>query len=69
MKELIEALNIFAKYTDAAYPFHCEHDVLYVPVVDYDEVSDEDKARLEELGFEENTESDQGFMSFRYGSC
>ena len=30
MKELIEALEIFAKYADTKYPFHCEHDTLYI---------------------------------------
>ena len=72
MKDLIEALQILSKYYNDAedkYPTHCEHDVLYVPTVDYDAVSSEDKARLSELGFKENTDFGQGFMSFRFGSC
>ncbi len=71
MKDLIEALTIFLKYTgeDPYAPTHCEHDVLCVPTVDYDKVSDEDKARLKELGFIENTEGGEGFMSYRFGSC
>ena len=53
MDELIEALTIFRKYmsdTDAKYPTSCEQDVLFVCGVDI-EVSEEDKARLEELSF------------------
>jgi hypothetical protein len=71
MKDLIEALTILAKYLpeDTYAPTHCEHDVLYVPAVDFNEVSDEDKKRLDELGFSENTEFGDGFMSFRFGSC
>jgi hypothetical protein len=70
MKDLIEAITIMMKYCgNDKYPTHCEHDVLYFPNVDYDEVSDEDKKRLEELGFVENTEFGSGFMSYRFGSC
>ena len=69
MEKLIEALTIMLKYGNPAFPTHCEHDVLYVPTIDYDAVSDEDKARLETLGFIYNSDGDQGFMSHRYGSC
>ncbi len=66
MNELIEALQIFAKYTETKYPTHCEHDVLHV-LVDPENVSDEDKNRLEELGFI-NDEEFECFASYRYGS-
>lgn len=65
MKDLIEALTIFSKYTDAAYPTHCEHDELWV-VVDPVLVSSEDRARLAELSF---LPIDDAFHSFRFGSC
>ena len=47
---LIEALQIFRKYGNVQFPTHCEHDYLHV-MVPYDSVSDEDKAKLDELGF------------------
>ncbi len=68
MKELIEALQIFLKYADETYPTHCEHDILYIlvnPVV----VSDEDKIKLEELGFIPSTDEIDCFISFKYGSA
>ena len=34
MKDLIEALQIFSKYTDTGWPTHCEHDVMYICGVD-----------------------------------
>jgi hypothetical protein len=67
MKDLIAALQIFAKYAPDEYaPTHCEHDVLYVTCVKYDDVSDEDKAALDKLGFHESEYN--GFQSYRYGS-
>lgn len=69
MNDLIAALQIFAKYSTDPYPTHCEHDVLYVPSVEYDAVTDDDKAELKQLGFIENTDGGEGFMSYRYGSC
>lgn len=52
MNDLIEALQIFAKYqTPTKWPTHCAHDVLYVVDVKEGTPSDEDRARLEELGF------------------
>jgi len=67
MKKLIEALNIFLKYMENVnYPTHCEHDVLHV-ACDPSLVSEEDKAKLDELGFFED-EYD-GISSYRYGSC
>lgn len=71
MKELIEALQIMAKYMDGdvSHPTCCSHDVLYVPTVDFDKVSEEDKRRLQDLGFRYNSDGDQGFMSHKFGSC
>lgn len=65
MKDLIEALQIFLKYGNPEYPTHCEHDKLTV-CIDPADVSEEDKARLEELGFHEDC---QDFYSYKYGSC
>ena len=67
MKDLIEALTIFAKYTDAAHPTCCEHDMLYV-LVDPAQVTAEDRTRLETLGFTAQ-ESDNNFYSYRFGSA
>lgn len=67
MNDLIEAFTIFAKYTNAAHPTHCEHDVLYV-IVDPENVSTEDRARLKALGFAAQ-ERDRNFQSTRFGSA
>jgi hypothetical protein len=64
---LIEAFTIFRKYGNPSSPTFCDHDVLYV-CADYHAVSDDDKARLEVLGFIRN-EADDGFMSFDFGSA
>ena len=67
MKQLIEALQIFLKYSKAEFPTGCEHDELYV-YVDPSLVSDEDKTKLEELGFYPNDYTDS-FISTKYGSA
>lgn len=67
MNRLIEALTIFAKYKDLGRPTHCEHDVLYIVGVTMEEVLEEDWGRLEELGFD--WDSQNGWHSFRYGSA
>lgn len=66
MKDLIEALTIFAKYGDPHNPTHCEHDTLHV-VIDPESVSVEDQKRLAELSFE--ADSYGGFSSYRFGSA
>lgn len=66
MKNLIEALQIFLKYSDSAYPTCCEHDVLYV-LVPHESVSDDDKKRLSELGFEPDRAGN--FRSYVFGSA
>lgn len=68
MKELIEALQILLKYGDKHHPTHCEHDELRVYAVAASSVSEEDKARLDELGFNVDEDNDC-FISYKYGSC
>ena len=66
MKDLIEALQIFLKYGNSKWPIACEHDMLYILDIDADDVSVEDKARLDELGFFVDGKNN-GFSSFRFG--
>ena len=70
MKDLIEALTILLKYAnDDKKPIHCEHDELYIGCdITLDMVSKEDLEKLDELGIFWS-ESDDSFMSFRFGSC
>ena len=68
MEKLIEALNIFLKYGNPDYPFNCSHDYLFVNI-DPELVSDEDKKRLDALGFFVDGDTGEGFGSFKYGSC
>lgn len=65
--EIIEALTILKNYGDPRFPFHCEHDTLYV-MVDPEKVPEDDLKRLEVLGFRP---SNLGgcFESSRYGSA
>jgi hypothetical protein len=44
----------------------CEHDELYI-MIDPAVVSEEDKTKLEELGF--SPYEDQTFLSYKYGSA
>ncbi len=71
MKSLIEALGIFAKYRDEERPTHCEHDALFVVGITKDEVSEEDQARLDTLGFfwGSGDGGEKCWMSFRFGSA
>lgn len=66
MNDLIAALQIFLKYGDPEYPTWCSHDALNICDIDPEKVSDEDKSKLEELGF---IVDGDGFMSFRFGSA
>lgn len=53
MDEIIEAFGIFKKYLPGdkcKYAIGCEHDIMYVYVPSED-VSQEDKNRLQQLGF------------------
>lgn len=67
MEDLIKALQIFLKYGNPYSPTHCEHDEMTVNIRPGD-VSDEDKAALDELGFFVDEDTDD-FKSFRFGSC
>lgn len=69
MDDLIEALKMFKEKGDTHYPFHCEHDTLYMNT-EYvaDQFSEEELKRLEELGFMWH-EGNRYFMSHRFGSC
>lgn len=58
---------------DLKWPTHCEHDILYInPEISPDTVSDDDKTKLNGLGFFHGGPDDVGeecFYSFRFGSC
>ena len=70
MSDLIAALTILLKYGDPYAPTHCEHDLLTICGINPADVSDEDKAELDRLGFHISTEfGDEAFASFRYGSA
>ncbi len=70
MEDLIEALNIFLKYTDTKYPTNCSHDELAIMDVNPNDVSMEDIIKLEELGFiVSDVDGDKYFMSFKFGSA
>jgi len=66
MKDLIDALQIFLKYTDAMHPTGCEHDVLYVYVSPGD-VDADDLKKLNTLGFKPDNNIDC-FVSTGFGS-
>ncbi len=51
MKKLSEALQIFLKYKDDPIPFKCICDILFVCNYPESEISLEDRAALNELGF------------------
>jgi len=70
MKDLIQALTILLKYANEdRCPTHCEHDVLYVGCgITLEMVSEEDLKTLDDLGFIWG-EEEEGFISFRFGSC
>ena len=68
MEKLIQALQIFLKYNNPTHPTHCEHDVLMVVGITEEEVSDEDKDKLDELGFFWNSEYDC-WASYKFGSA
>ena len=68
MSDLIKALQIFLKYGDPKYPTACTHDTLIIVGIEPAQVSEEDKAELEKLGFFVSSEF-EAFASFRYGSA
>jgi hypothetical protein len=70
MEKLIEALQILLKYGNPDYPTHCEHDILTICGIEPSDVSEEDIAKLDELGFFVGDEyGEESFHSFRYGSA
>ena len=69
MDDLIKALGILRKYLsnpNDRNPLNTSHDTLWIMDVDPDEVSPEDRAELERLGF---FVSEDAFCSFRFGSA
>lgn len=68
MSALIEALTIFLKYKDAGWPTNCSHDQLAIMAIGFDEVSVEDRMRLQELGFIWK-DDEEVWISFKYGSA
>ena len=68
MEDLIRALTIFLKYANERWPTHCEHDELWIMAVARADVSDEDHALLDVLGFHWD-ESDDSYTSTRFGSA
>lgn len=70
MKDLVEALTILLKYGDPYAPTHCEHDILTIVGIEPNQVSDEDKARLDGLGFHVGApHGEEAFYSYRFGSA
>jgi hypothetical protein len=69
MHNLIEALQIFAKYKDLEHPTHCEHDVLQIAGITKEEISAEDAARLDALGFLWSVHDGGSWISYRFGSA
>ena len=65
MKDLIEALQIFLKYSDAYYPTHCELGVLYI--VGVGAVSNPDAKRLGEIGFQRDAHANDWYSKNRFG--
>lgn len=68
MEQLIQALQIFLKYGNPNNPTHCEHDEMTICGISPEDVSDEDKKKLDELGFFVS-DSDNCFRSFKFGSA
>lgn len=69
MKDLIEALQIFAKYQIATRsPTICEHNTLIIVGVNYKDMKKEDIQWVEALGFEWD-EAEGYFCSYRFGAA
>ncbi len=68
MEDLIKALQIFLKYGNPENPTNCSQDELWVNI-DPELVSKEDTEELYKLGFFKNEEDEEGFSSYRFGSC
>jgi hypothetical protein len=68
MQDLIKALQIFAKYTDAYAPLHCSYDKLTICEVSIDDMHSDDIAAVQALGFDWD-EGEDCWYSFRFGSA
>lgn len=70
MNDLIKALQIFAKYANGDHhPTDCDYGEFAVCAgITIDMVSDEDIKALDELGFFW-VDSEEYFVSYRFGSC
>ena len=68
MDDLIKALTIFRKYGNPHYSTHCSHGRLTICGIDPEDVTVTDELELRELGFVVS-ESDEAFISFRFGSA
>ena len=68
MEDLIKALQIFLKYGNPYNPTHCVHDILLIHGINVEDVTEEDKAALEQFDFFVSSEYDC-FGSFRFGSA
>lgn len=64
--DLPQAIELLSKHKTGPYPFHCEHDELFV-MSNPAAYTAEELAELDALGFFVN--EDGGFSSFRYGSA
>ena len=68
MKNLIEALTIFAKYKDLPYPTNCSHDVFAIMGITRSEMSADDADAVVRLGFLWD-DTEECWISFKYGSA
>lgn len=68
MDDLIEALQILRKYGNPEYPTNCAHDELFVHI-EPEKVSEEDKKRLDTLGFTPSSDCYDSFSSYKFGSA
>ena len=71
MEDLIKALMILNKYVTSYgkdYPCHCEHDILMICGVEYEDVPVLDLIWLDHYGFFEDADG-EGFASYKFGSC
>lgn len=68
MDDLIKALQIFQKYRDESRPTICDHDILIITSINEDEISQEDRKTLNDLGFDWD-ENEEYWYSFKFGSA
>lgn len=68
MDDLIKALQIFQKYRNESRPTICDHDILIITSITEDEISQEDRKTLNDLGFDWD-ENEEYWYSFKFGSA